>query len=248
MRYLLTVLLSACLLAVTLQCMAPEASAAAPDERALVGYPLTSKLPENAVVLFDGKDLSKWRQPDGRPAVWKVEGGAMTVTKGNIVTAETFADAFIHVEFRTPNMPGVSGQGKGNSGVYVQGRYEIQVLDSYGINIPGKGDCGAIYGQYAPLVNACRPPLAWQTYDIIFRAPRVDESGKVTERARMTVLQNGIVIQNNVELPGATAGALDENVGEPGPLLLQAHGSPVQYRNIWLVHLPPKGSDAYEPR
>lgn len=246
MRYVLTVLLSASWLAVALQCAAAQPSAA--EERALPGYQLARKPPESAVVLFSGKDLSNWREPGGGPPAWKVEGGAMTVTKDNIVTAETFADAFIHVEFRTPNMPGVSGQGKGNSGVYVQGRYEIQVLDSYGINIPGKGDCGAIYGQYAPLVNASRPPLAWQTYDIIFRAPRVDESGKVTERARITVLQNGIVIQNNVELPGTSAGALDENVGERGPLLLQAHGSPVQYRNIWLVHLPPKGSDTYEPR
>ena len=209
---------------------------------------LVHKPPEKAVILFDGNDLSNWHQPDGQPAVWKVEDGVMTVTKGNIVSDETFTDVFMHVEFRTPDMPEATGQAKANSGVFLQGRYEIQVLDSYGLNIPGKGDCGAIYDQHAPLVNACKPPLEWQTYDVVFRAVRADESGEVTEPARVTVLQNGIVIHNNVELPGPTAGPLDENVGEPGPLLLQDHGNPVQYRNIWLVHLPLEGSDPYEPR
>lgn len=204
--------------------------------------------PEDAVLLFNGKDLTNWHQRDGRPAVWRVEEGVMTVTKGDILSDETFTDAFIHVEFRTFDMPDASGQGKGNSGVYVQGRYEIQVLDSYGINIPGKGDCGAIYNQYAPLVNACKPPMEWQSYDIVFRAPRVDDSGQVTEQARMTVLQNGIVIHNNLILLGPTGGAVDDKVSEPGSLLLQDHGNPVQYRNVWMMHLPLKGSDTYEPR
>jgi len=211
-------------------------------------YSPGSEPPAQAVVLFNGKDLSNWRQPDGQPAVWKVKDGVMTVTRGNIVTDETFTDAFIHVEFRTPDMPQASGQAKGNSGVYLQGRYEIQVLDSYGINLPGKGDCGAIYGQYAPLVGACKPPLEWQTYDAIFRAPRVDAAGRVTEPPRITVLHNDMVIHNNVELLGPTVGHLDANVGAPGPLLLQDHGSPVQYRKIWLIHLPLEGSDTYEPR
>jgi len=204
--------------------------------------------PENAVILFDGKGLRNWHYAGGEPALWKVADGAMTIGRGNIVTGETFSDAFIHIEFMEPDMPRATGQAKGNSGIYIQGRYEIQVLDSYGLNIPGKGDCGAIYGQYAPLVNACKPPLEWQTCDTVFRAPRVDNSGKVTEPGRMTVLQNGVVIHNNVELLGPTVGSLAGTVGEPGPLLLQDHGSPVQYRNIWLVRLPLKGSDAYEPR
>jgi hypothetical protein len=145
-------------------------------------------------------------------------------------------------------MPEATGQAKGNSGVFLQGRYEIQVLDSYGINIPGMGDCGAIYNQFAPLVNACRPPMEWQSYDVAFRAPRVDEGGNVVEGARVTVLQNGLVIQNNVQLPGVTGGSLDEAVGEPGPLLLQDHRNLVAYRHIWAVPLPLEGSDVYEPR
>jgi hypothetical protein len=236
--------------------MAPLGQAAPPAgagkgssrEQGPLPYFSLRKPPRNAVILFNGRDLKNWHQRDGRPAVWKVEDGVMTATEGDLLTTETFTDAFLHVEFRTPNMPDVTGQGKGNSGVYVQGRYEIQVLDSNGINLPGKGDCGAIYGQFAPLVNACRPPLKWQTYDIIFRSARVDGAGKVTEPARITVFQNGMVIQNNVVTLGPTPGNVDDNVGQPGPLLLQAHGNPVQYRNVWLVHLPLKGSDTYEPR
>lgn len=208
----------------------------------------TNQPHEGAVVLFNGKDVRNWRQRNGQPATWQVVDGVMTVGKGDILSDETFTDAFIHLEFKEPDMPEAKGQGKGNSGVFVQGRYEIQVLDSYGIKIPGKGDCGAIYNQCAPLVNACKPPLEWQTYDIICRAARVDAAGKVLEQARMTVLQNGRVIHNNVILHGPTGAAIDHNVGNPGPLLLQDHGNPVQYRNIWMVHLPLAGSETYEPR
>jgi len=204
---------------------------------------LGAPAPDNAVVLFNGVDVSNWRQRNGEPALWSVEDSVMTAAGGDILTNETFIDAYIHVEFRTPDMPEATGQAKGNSEVYLQARYEIQVLDSYGLSIPGKGDCGSIYNQFAPLVNACRPPLEWQTYDIIFRAARPDAEG-----ARVTVLQNGIVILNNVELPGPTGGATGQSECEPGPLLLQDHGNPVQYRNLWLVHLPLAGSDTYEPR
>jgi hypothetical protein len=203
--------------------------------------------PPGAVVLFNGRDLSNWRKRNGDPAVWKVEDGVMTAGGGDIVSEQRFTDFQLHVEFRIPEMPGKKGQAKGNSGVYLQGRYEIQVLDSYGLGVPGKGDCGAIYDQFAPLVNACKPPLEWQTYDVIFRAARVDTRGQLVEPVRLTLLQNGIVIQNNVQLPGVTGGAMDRNVGEPGPLLLQDHGDPVQYRNVWILPLPLKGSDRYEP-
>jgi len=224
------------------QC-APAGGGGAQTTDATASTPMRTPAP-NAVILFDGKDLSKWQRPDGQPAAWTVADGVMTVSRGNIVTKETFGDAWIHVEFMEPDMPNARGQEKGNSGVYVQARYEIQVLDSYSIKVPGRGDCGAIYGQYAPLVNANKPPLQWQTFDIIFRAPRVDASGKVLEQGRMTVLQNDMVIHNNVELLGPTAGG-DPNVAAPGPLLLQDHGHPLKYRNIWLVPLPLKGSDAY---
>lgn len=204
-------------------------------------------LPETAVILFDGKDLSNWTKLDGEAPAWEVADGAMTVTAGggDIVSQEKFTDFLLHLEFMTPDMPDATGQAKGNSGVFLQGRYEIQVLDSYGIDVPGKGDCGAIYNQFASLVNACKPPLEWQTYDVIFRAARVSESGEVEENARVTVLQNGIVIQNNVEMLGATGGATDGEAAEPGPLRLQDHGNPVKYRNIWVVPLPLKGSDVY---
>ena len=206
-----------------------------------------SHRPPNAVTLFDGTSLAGWRQVDGSPAVWEIADGCMTVTHGNIVTLEQFTDAWVHVEWREPDMPDKTGQAKGNSGVYLQGRYEIQVLDSYGWEVPGLGDCGAIYNQFAPLVNACRPALEWQTYDLIFRAARVDDSGALLSNARLTLFQNGQVIHNNVELLGPTGGALDEDVAQPGPLLLQDHGDAVSYRNLWLVHLPLEGSTTYEP-
>lgn len=208
---------------------------------------LQSPPPPNAVILFNGKDLNNWHTRKGDPAGWDVTDGVMTVTRGtgDIITNETFTDFILHLELMEPDMPEATGQAKGNSGVYLQGRYEIQVLDSYGIEVPGKGDSGAIYNQFAPLVNACKPALQWQTYDVIFRAARLDDSGNVIHQARITALQNGIVIHNNVEVLGVTGGTLDENVGEPGPLLLQDHGNPVKYRNVWIVPLPLKGSDKY---
>ncbi len=205
--------------------------------------------PDSAVVLFDGTNLDNWRHVEGQPASWELADGAMSVTNGNIVSTEAFRDAFIHLEFRTPDMPEASGQAKGNSGVFLQGLYEIQVLDSYGLEVPGKGDCGAIYDQYAPLVNACKPPLQWQSYDVIFRSARLDESDQISEPPRVTVIQNDRVIQNNVELRGPTGYRtwMDNQPGQPGPLMLQDHGDAVSYRSIWLVHLPLSGSAAYEP-
>ena len=205
------------------------------------------KAPSNAIILFNGKDLNNWTTRDGSAAGWEVDNGVMTVVRGtgDIMTKETFTDSMLHLEFMTPDMPEATGQAKGNSGVFLQGRYELQVLDSYGIEVPGKGDCAAIYNQFAPLVNACKPPLQWQTYDVIFRAARVDDDGNVIEQARVTLLQNGMVIHNNVQTLGSTGGNIDDKLGESGPLLLQDHGNPVKYRNIWIVPLPLKGSDKY---
>lgn len=208
---------------------------------------MEQKAPSNAIILFNGKDLRNWTTRDGGAAGWEVDNGVITVARGtgDIMTKETFTDFMLHLEFMTPDMPEATGQAKGNSGVFLQGRYEIQVLDSYGIEVPGKGDCAAIYNQFAPLVNACKPPLQWQTYDVIFRAARVDDDGNVIEQARVTLLQNGMVIHNNVQTLGSTGGNIDDKLGEPGPLLLQDHGNPVKYRSIWIVPLPLKGSDKY---
>ena len=203
------------------------------------------------VVLFSGKAeelSSNWRKRAAdEPAAWPIENGAMTVRGGDIMTRQEFRDFHLHVEFRTPDMPNAKGQGKGNSGIGLLARYEIQVLDSYGIEVPGKGDCGAVYDLSAPLVNACRPAMVWQTFDIIFRAPRLDENKAVVEKPRVTVFQNGVVIHNNVEIERMTGiqWQRDREPSATGPIVLQDHGNPVQYRNIWIVPLPEKGSDKY---
>jgi len=201
--------------------------------------------PDNAVILFNGKDLDNWQTRDGKPAGWEAKDGIIHVVpgKGDIVTKQSFTDFCLHLEWMEPDMPDAKGQAKGNSGVFLHGRYEIQVLDSYGIAIPGMGDCGAVYNQFAPLVNACKPPLKWQSYDMVFRAPRMND-GKL-ENARITIMQNSMVIHNNIVVHGVTGGAIDEKVTEPGPLLLQDHGNLLKFRNIWVVELPLMGSDKY---
>lgn len=196
--------------------------------------------PPGAVILFDGKDVSGWNNP------WPVEKGAMTVKGGNTVSKKEYSDALLHIEFRCPLMADKKGQARGNSGVYLQGRYEIQVLDSYGIADPGQGDCGAVYNQSAPLVNACKPPQQWQTYDIIFRAARLNADGSFKTPPRVTVFQNGTLIQNNVEISGPTAHGPNADNVAVGPLLLQDHaGNPVSYRNIWVLPLKPEGATHY---
>ena len=198
----------------------------------------TTQAPKGAVILFDGKDFSKWVKKDGKNEVkWTLKDGVMEGVKGHgdIITKDKFDGKFkLHVEFRVPYEPAGAGQGRGNSGVYVQGRYEVQVLDSYGLK-PGKNDCGAIYEVAAPSVNACKAPTVWQAYDIEFTSPKF-ENGKKTEPARMTVSHNGIVIHDNVPIPvDNTRAGLGGDPSTPGPILLQDHGHPVQYRNIWLV-------------
>lgn len=206
--------------------------------------------PENAILLFNGNDLDNWQTREDAAAEWSVESGIMTVVPGagDILTRERLTDFQLHLEFCLPEMPEAKGQARANSGVFLQGRYEIQVLDSFGLDIPGKGDCGGIYDQFAPLVNANRPPLDWQTYDVVFRAARLDSNGNVTRHARISVIQNGLVVQNNVEVLGPTGAAVDHDLGEPGPLLLQDHGNLISFRNIWAIALPLTGSDTYEPR
>ena len=198
---------------------------------------LGAKPPEEAVVLFDGTGLEAWMRRDGQPAGWKLgEDGSMEVARGNILTRRSFGDVRIHLEFRTPLMAEARGQARGNSGVYVQGRYEVQVLDSFGLE-PMDNGCGGVYRIAPPRVNASLPPLQWQTYEIIFRTPRFDASGSKTANARITVRHNGQVIHLNRELPRLTPGGVSNEESERGPLLLQDHRDPVQYRNIWVLPL-----------
>jgi acetyl esterase/lipase len=186
---------------------------------------LGARPPEGAIVLFDGSNADEWK------------GGKLV--EGNLLQMGTsskrvFGDIRLHIEFRTPFQPYAGGQGRGNSGVYLQGRYEVQVLDSFGLNAGG-GDCGAIYGQKPPSVNMCFPPLSWQTYDIDYRTARLDADGKKISPATITVRHNGVLIHDNYEIKGS-----GEKKGEdkPGPINLQNHGNPVYYRNIWVVELP----------
>ena len=196
---------------------------------------LGAQPPQGATVLFGGKGLEQWQSQDGTPASWKITGsGAMEVTEKNIVSKEEFSDARIHVEFRTPFMPEATGQQRGNSGVYVQGRYEVQVLDSFGLERKDN-ECGGIYQVAAPRLNACLAPLQWQTYDITFRAPQFDPSGNKTKNAVITVEHNGILIHDQVEIPAPTRGGVGEDEVSRGGVLLQDHGNPVQFRNIWIV-------------
>jgi hypothetical protein len=192
--------------------------------------------PTGAIILFDGKDLDRWQLADGKPATWSlVDGGAMQVMGGNLVTRDKFDGKFkLHVEFRVPYEPDKKGQGRGNSGVYVQGRYEVQVLDSYGLE-PKNNECGGIYEVAVPLVNACKAPTVWQSYDIEFTAP-IFKDGKKVEPARMTVYHNGVKIHDDVKIPvDNTRAGLGGDPSSPGPIMLQDHGNPVQYRNTWLV-------------
>jgi hypothetical protein len=201
----------------------------------------TEGRPSDAVVLFDGKDLSQWRTAKGEPAAWKIEGDVMVVTPkgGDILTRDTFGDCQLHVEWAAPTGIAAIGQDRGNSGVFFMGQYEIQVLDTYENRTYPDGQAGAIYGQFPPLVNASRKAGEWQTYDIAFTAPRFAD-GKVSSPAVATVLHNGVVVHHATALLGTT---FHRKVGAytphppTGPIRLQDHGNPVRYRNIWVRRL-----------
>ncbi|MFW5753612.1 MAG: 3-keto-disaccharide hydrolase [Marinilabiliaceae bacterium] len=198
--------------------------------------------PSDAIVLFDGSDFDKWETPEGAVPEWTLEDGAMTVKPGAgvIQTKQGFGDMQLHVEWRSPEEIDGDGQGRGNSGVFLMGRYEIQVLDCYNNSTYPNGQTASVYKQHIPLANACRKPGEWQTYDIIFTAPRFNEEGRVTHSARVTVLHNGVLVQNNVEIWGTT-----QFVGLPQykehdmkePILLQDHSDLVSFRNIWVREL-----------
>jgi len=202
--------------------------------------------PSDAVVLFDGKDLSHWQSPAGQPARWKIEEGALVIAPGagEIVSKDEFGNCQLHLEFAAPVPPRGRDQGRGNSGVMLFGRYEIQVLDSYQNLTYPDGQAAAIYGQYPPLVNASRPPGQWQTYDIIFEAPHFREDRSLESPAYVTMLHNGVLVHSHTPLIGAMAyravGKYTPH-GPKGPILLQDHGDPVRFRNIWVREL--KGYD-----
>jgi hypothetical protein len=203
--------------------------------------------PSDATVLFDGKDLSQWVSIDGSPTKWIMKDGYMECVKGSgyVRTLQNFGDCQLHVEWATPVPAEGQGQGRGNSGLFFGlERYEVQVLDSYESTTYVDGSAGSIYGQYPPLVNVCRPPGQWQTYDVLYTAPRFDAEGKLLSPARMTIFQNGVLIQHNVELTGPTSWlerAPYKAHPEKQPISLQDHGNPVRYRNIWIRELGKPG-------
>ena len=210
-----------------------SASAAAAQED--VDSPLLPP-PKYARVLFDGTSLAGWLSRKGGPAGWKIENGYLEVvpTTGDIYTKETFTDFQLHVEFWVPLMPEAQGQARANSGVYLQGLYEVQVLDSFGLESKNN-DCGAIYETAPPLRNACRRPERWQSYDIAFRAPRFAPDGTLLEKGRVTVFQNGILVHHAQEFAKSTRASMPLDPKKPGPIMLQDHGNPVRYRNLWII-------------
>ncbi|HLP76973.1 MAG TPA: DUF1080 domain-containing protein [Candidatus Paceibacterota bacterium] len=201
--------------------------------------------PSDAEVLFDGKDLSKWQKGNGQDAAWIVRDGYMETQRGGgIRTRGKWADFQLHLEWATPTPPKGSGQGRGNSGVLINGMYEVQVLDSYNAMTYPDGQAAAIYGQHPPIVNASKPPGEWQTYDILFESPRWNDKDELVKKACVTVLHNGVVVQNHYEFLGATdgVGAVPwkslSKYPKPHPpemfIELQDHNNPVRYRNVWI--------------
>ncbi|HMO93911.1 MAG TPA: DUF1080 domain-containing protein [Pirellulaceae bacterium] len=189
--------------------------------------------PSDAIVLFDGTDMSAWHHGDR----WRVADGYTEVGNANIVSKQSFGDCQLHLEFATPAEVRGEGQGRGNSGVFLMGIYEVQILDSYDNKTYFDGQCGAVYKQSPPIVNACRPPGEWQSYDIIFKAPKFNEDGSVKSPAYVTVLHNGVVIHNHFELLGGTFFNQPPHYNkhdEKLPIAIQNHGDPVRFRNIWV--------------
>ena len=209
------------------------------------------KAPSDATVLFDGKDLSAWVAMDGSPTKWIKGDGYMECVKGSgyVRTLQSFGDCQLHVEWATPSPPHGEGQGRGNSGVFFGlDQYEVQVLDSYKADTYADGSAAAVYGQYPPLVNASLPPGIWQTYDIIYIAPRFNAEGKLLSPVYLTVFHNGVLVQNHVQLTGPTSWlerAPYQRHAEKQPISLQDHGNPVRYRNIWVRELGKPGKKEF---
>lgn len=197
--------------------------------------------PSDAIVIFNGTDLNSFISGDGSLAKWEVKDGAFTVVKGtgDIKTKQTFGSCQLHIEWRSPAVVESEGQGRGNSGIFLMERYELQVLDNFNNKTYANGQAGSIYKQAIPLINACRKPGEWQTYDVIFTAPKFNKDGMLLSSAKITVLHNGVLIQNNTELKGPSEyiGLPVYKAHEKAPIKLQDHGNPVSYRNIWIRDL-----------
>lgn len=199
--------------------------------------------PADAIVLFDGRDLSQWMTADSGPARWLVRDGYLEVVggTGSLMTRRAFGDVQLHIEWATPATPSGEGQDRGNSGVFLMGLYEIQVLDSYDNTTYADGQAAAMYGQVPPLVNASRPPGQWQSYDLVFRRPRFAPDGRVGQPARVTVFHNGVLVHDDEAFTGRTAHgrpARYQPHADRLPLSLQDHGNPVRFRTIWARELP----------
>lgn len=219
----------------------PESSELwSPVPRVVTPAAISSNAPSDALVLFDGKDFSKWKsaRPEGGDIQWSISDGAMTVMPGSkdIETIQQFGDCQLHIEFRTPAEVKGKGQGRGNSGIFIQGKYELQILDNYNNATYSNGQAGAIYKQTMPLVNACRKPGEWQAYDAIYTSPKFNKDGMITHPAYITVMLNGIVVQNHTPIYGTTPnkGKPQYEVHEKGPIKLQDHDNPTSFRNIWI--------------
>jgi len=198
--------------------------------------------PSDAIILFDGKNLSQWLDKKANPANWKVENGYMQANgTGDISTKQSFGDCQLHLEWAAPTQVSGSGQKRGNSGVFLMSNYEVQILDSYDNKTYPDGQAAALYGQFPPLANACRKPGDWQSFDIIFRRPKFSENGQVIHPACFTVLHNGVLVHDNVTLYGASAHKKRAEYhphADRLPIILQDHGNPIRFRNIWIRELP----------
>lgn len=227
---------------ISIYCQKPEATEDWSKKPVVVKPGMNNQPPSDAYVLYRGKqDLVKWTQENGDPVKWEADSDLTVIEKtGSIKTVKSFGDVQLHVDWCTPTTITGDGQGRGNSGIFLMGKYELQVLDSYNNETYYNGQAGSIYKQHIPLVNACLPPGQWQTYDIVFIAPRFNQDQTLKSPGYITVLQNGVLIQNHVELKGPT-----EYIGVPVykfhadklPLMLQNHGNRVSFRNIWIREL-----------
>ncbi|MCA9066103.1 MAG: DUF1080 domain-containing protein [Planctomycetaceae bacterium] len=205
-----------------------------------------SGVPSDAVVLFDGTDLSAWENGEK----WKIEDGAMVIGKGDVRTKESFGDCQLHIEWSAPVPATGSGQGRGNSGIFLMNTYELQVLDSYENETYNDGQAGAIYKQTPPMVNAMRPPGEWNVYDIFWTAPRFQEDGSLASPAYITAIHNGVLILNHFELKGDTPFTRPPRYNKHAdklPIRLQDHGNPVRFRNIWVRELKPISGEQVRP-